>query len=139
MTSSPKTISSLYEQRKRWKLGFVKTIIRKRSFYFKSLLNYKKTGIQIFKDVIRNLVIMLLPFEVVILWLINPNLILVFLIGAYSLVFLRYMLGFILNPNERTELNNKGSVLILYPAYLFLISFFPLWHCVFGLLKKKKS
>jgi cellulose synthase/poly-beta-1,6-N-acetylglucosamine synthase-like glycosyltransferase len=136
LTSSPQTIKSFFNQRRLWKVGFIQTILRRRSYYLKALLKGEKAGIQNLKDILRNFVIFMFPFEIFLFSLSSTKAVVFFIIGSYSIVFVRYLSAFIIHKSERSELVGQGYLLIFYPMYLFIVSFLPLWSSFFKLIRQ---
>lgn len=142
LTRPPLTFRALVIQRKRWYLGYIETFFKEKGFYIKMLLHFRRIGIRTLQDAMGIVCLLLLPLEILLVFLLSTKVALYILGGACVAVLSYYFLLFISNPDERKEISFKDACLIaIYPLFWLAVSFWAWWYAaiVFGRRKKESG
>jgi cellulose synthase/poly-beta-1,6-N-acetylglucosamine synthase-like glycosyltransferase len=142
LTRTPASLKALVNQRRRWYLGYLETLIKEKAFYFRQLTSLTKMGLRTLQESAAIIILLLLPALVALSLCISPSLTLCLAAVTYllSISYLYSLLLFF--PGECREIRNKQLfVLLLFPPFWIGINTVSWWKAIFlyrDKLRKRK-
>lgn len=139
LTRPPLSFLALISQRRRWYLGYIETFAKERKYYMSQMYRLNRMGLRTLQDVIGVMLLLLLPFELIVLFLINYQVLLYAIAGAYLLSVTYYLSLLLIAPVEIGEIKRSKRVFVLlYPLFWLIVAYWA-WLTAFRIYNRKKS
>jgi len=139
LTRPPLSFRALINQRRRWYLGYIETFAKERKCYMSQMYRLNRLGLRTLQDVIGVILLLLLPFELIVLFLINYQVMLNVVAGAYLLSVTYYLSLLLIAPVEVSEIKrSKLSLILLYPLFWLIVAYWA-WLSAFRVYNRKKA
>jgi len=125
-TRTPESLKALIAQRVRWNLGYIETLSKEKRYYLRKIRSLTRIGFRSFFDIPSVLVLLLFPFIMLSLLVINFKIGLIAIAGAY-LAKLAWV--YFISKIGKSEIDSEKTpylVLLSYPILKLFIEF-PSW------------
>lgn len=131
LTRPPMAFSELVKQRVRWYRGYLETVFKEREFYLFQIRKWNGIGIRTLIDAITVFFIIFLPLMILMVSVINPQLLILFIISCY-LASVTWCVCLICSSPKESEEFKKGRLLfIIYYPFVKIALDYLAWTKVF--------
>jgi cellulose synthase/poly-beta-1,6-N-acetylglucosamine synthase-like glycosyltransferase len=138
LTRPPISFRALIVQRRRWYLGYIETFAKERKYYMSQISRFNRLGLRTLQDVIGVILLLLIPLELIVLFLFNYQVLLYAIGGSYLLSVTYYLSLLLIAPVEVGEIKRSKLIFVLlYPIFWLIVAYWA-WLSAFRVYNRNK-